>query len=138
MRRRYGQGNSAPLADHFVQSLRIPFSDYISPYLTNQLLMKRSFFLCAALAAATLSFSSCDYSKGPGTETQREGTFAEAPDARATDTDLDSVNAGLDAPIPQGLDSPADQAQKDSPPTSKNGAENAPGGQNPPEQNGSN
>lgn len=100
--------------------------------------MKRSFFSAAALVAATLSFSSCDYSKGPGNETQRDGTFAQAPDARATDTDLDSVNAKQTVTTPQGLDSPADQAQKDSPPTSKNGAMDAPAGQNPPEQNGSN
>ncbi|MBO3271840.1 hypothetical protein [Hymenobacter defluvii] len=100
--------------------------------------MKRSFFLSAALVAATLSFSSCDYSKGPGNETQREGTFAEAPEARATDTDIDSVNAEQTVTTPQGLDSPADQATKDTPPTSNNGAMNAPGGQNPPAMNGSN
>ncbi|UOR06016.1 hypothetical protein MUN82_02680 [Hymenobacter aerilatus] len=100
--------------------------------------MKRSFFLGVALAATTLSFTSCDYNKGPGTETQREGTFAEAPDARTTDTDIDSVNADQTVTTPQGLDSPADQATKDTPPTSKNGATDAPGGQNPPTPNGSN
>ncbi|QNE40111.1 hypothetical protein F1C16_11355 [Hymenobacter sp. NBH84] len=101
--------------------------------------MKRSFFLSAALVAATLSFSSCDYSKGPGNETQRyPDSFAEAPEARATDTDLDSVNAEQTVTKPQGLGSAADQATKDTPPTSNNGAMDAPGGQNPPAMNGSN
>lgn len=97
--------------------------------------MKRS-LLFVSLLAATLSFTACDYSNGPGKEAQRESTFSEAPEARATDSDLDSVNSKQTVTSPQGLGSAADQSAEGQ--QSRNGAVNAPGGDTPPAPNGSN
>jgi hypothetical protein len=70
--------------------------------------MKR--LLPFALAAVLTSvFSACDYNNTPGKDPQASQDFTEAPKARATETNLDSISGQQVVTQPQGTGSAADQ-----------------------------
>lgn len=70
--------------------------------------MKRlSLLLLPALLLASLS--ACDPRNSPGKDPQRSQDFTNAPEARATETDLDSISGGQEVYEPGGVGSAADQ-----------------------------
>ncbi|ALD20395.1 hypothetical protein [Hymenobacter sp. DG25A] len=69
--------------------------------------MKHLPHIVLALVAAT-ALSSCDRSNSPGKDPQTSQDFTNAPPARSTDTNLDSVSKGQDAQTPIGTGSAAD------------------------------
>lgn len=85
--------------------------------------MKRllTFALGAALATA---FTACDYNNTPGKDPQASQDFTNAPKARATETNLDSISNGEEAHTPIGTGSAADQ--KTSTDAALEGAPNSP------------
>lgn len=70
--------------------------------------MKRLLSLCL-LATLGVALTACDYSDGPGKDTQFSQDFTDAPEATAAQTDLDSVSQSQDAYTPIGKGSAADQ-----------------------------
>ncbi|WP_426492789.1 hypothetical protein [Hymenobacter sp. 102] len=85
--------------------------------------MKRllTFALAAVLASA---FSACDYNNTPGKDPQASQDFTEAPKARSTETNLDSISDEQVVTQPQGTGSAADQ--KTSTDAALEGAPNSP------------
>ncbi|AHJ98643.1 hypothetical protein [Hymenobacter swuensis] len=63
--------------------------------------------LLAGAFAATLT--ACDYNKTPGKDQQASQDFSDAPKARATETDLDSISGEQVVKAPIGTGSAADQ-----------------------------
>ncbi|MBT9391546.1 hypothetical protein KLP40_00105 [Hymenobacter sp. NST-14] len=70
--------------------------------------MKR-FLSLSLLAALTACLTACDYNNTPGKDPQASQDFTNAPDATATETDLDSISGNQDAYTPIGKGSAADQ-----------------------------
>jgi hypothetical protein len=70
--------------------------------------MKRP-FLFLLLGGLLTTFTACDYNKTPGKDPQASEDFTNAPKARATETDLDSISGGDEAYEPIGKGSAADQ-----------------------------
>ena len=70
--------------------------------------MKHLPHVVLALVAATV-LSSCDRSSSPGKDPQHTQDFTDAPPARSTDTNLDSISKTQDAQTPIGTGSAADQ-----------------------------
>jgi len=61
------------------------------------------------LAGTLATLSACDYNKTPGKDPQASQDFSEAPKARATETDLDSISSQQEVNTPIGKGSAADQ-----------------------------
>ncbi|MDU0371186.1 hypothetical protein ACFPAF_12325 [Hymenobacter endophyticus] len=70
--------------------------------------MKRLFSLTLAAGLAT-ALAACDYNNTPGKDPQASQDFTDAPKARATETDLDSISGEQVVTQPAGTGSPADQ-----------------------------
>ncbi|RSK47782.1 hypothetical protein [Hymenobacter rigui] len=70
--------------------------------------MKRllSLGLTATLAC---SLAACDYNNTPGKDPQASQDFSDAPKARATETNLDSISGQQEVNTPTGKGSAADQ-----------------------------
>ncbi|WP_045687214.1 hypothetical protein [Hymenobacter sp. AT01-02] len=88
--------------------------------------MKRAFsFFVAAGLLATLP--ACDYNNTPGKDPQASQDFTEAPKARSTETNLDSISGGDEAYTPIGKGSAADQKT-----SNQAGLDGSPGSPNSP------
>ncbi|SNC74564.1 hypothetical protein SAMN06265337_2433 [Hymenobacter gelipurpurascens] len=70
--------------------------------------MKRPILLLA-LSGLLTTFTACDYNNTPGKDPQASQDFTQAPKARATETNLDSISGGDEAYEPIGKGSAADQ-----------------------------
>jgi hypothetical protein len=69
--------------------------------------MKR--ILPLLLAGSLAALTACDYNKTPGKDPQASEDFTEAPKARATETNLDSISSQQEVNTPMGAGSAADQ-----------------------------
>ncbi|RSK23901.1 hypothetical protein [Hymenobacter metallilatus] len=85
--------------------------------------MKRLLSLTLAAGLAT-ALTACDYNNTPGKDPQASQDFSEAPKARATETDLDSISSQQEVNTPVGTGSAADQ--KTSTDAALEGAPNSP------------
>lgn len=70
--------------------------------------MKRSLTLLLA-SSLVAALTACDYNKTPGKDPQASQDFTDAPKARATETDLDSVSTEQVVKAPIGTGSATDQ-----------------------------
>jgi hypothetical protein len=91
--------------------------------------MKR--ILPLLLAGSLVSaLTACDYSNGPGKDTQASQDFTTAPAATTNETDRDSLSGGQRVETPTGKGSAADQKT-----SADAGLQSAPGNANSPVNN---